>query len=399
MKTLIYDVIAVTMEDEAPVIENAFIAVDGNKISYVGSERPEGDFDREIDGRGKVAMPGLVNTHSHIAMTLLRSYADDMNLQEWLFTKIFPFEDTLTGDDIKVGTEIGVKEMLASGTTCFLDMYFFEKETACVAEKLGIRAILCDCIMDNDLEARIEKVKALVEQTKDSSLVRVAVGPHAVYTCSKETLMKSVALAKEYDLLIHTHLSETKQENLDCMRDHGISPTQYMDECGMLTEKTIAAHCVWLSDDDIKLLKERGVTVSHNPISNLKLASGVAPVPKLKDAGVSVTIGTDGASSNNNLDMFEEIKLTGILHKGINYDPTVLPAYEVLKMATVYGAKVLGYDNLGMLKENYLADIIMLDFDVPHLTPNHNTISHLVYAANGSDVCMTMVDGRVVYER
>lgn len=399
MRIWIKDVTAVTMCERDAVLPHANLVIADNRIAYIGSAVPEGEFDRVIDGRGKVVMPGLINTHSHLAMTLLRSYADDMNLQDWLFQKIFPFEDTLTPEMIREGSEIGVQEMLQSGTTCFCDMYFFEAETANVAEAYGIRAVLCEGITDNVLDVKLEKTEVLLQQTADSPLIRIGISPHAVYTCSQETIRKCVDFAAEHDLMLHTHLSETETENTDCQRDYGMSPTQYMDACGLLTPRTVAAHGVWLSDADMQCLRARGVTIAHNPTSNLKLASGVAAIPELKRRGIAVSLGTDGASSNNNLDMFEEMKLAGILHKGVTRDPTVLPAWEILEMATVCGARALGYSDLGMLREGYLADLILLDFDAPHLKPNHNTIANLVYAAHGSDVCLTMVDGRIVYER
>ncbi len=400
MSILIQNVTAVTMCEEARVLENAYIATEGNRISYIGAEKPEGRFETIIDGTGMVAMPGLINAHTHTAMTLLRSYADDMNLQDWLFQKIFPFEDTLTPEMVYEGSLRGIKEMLSTGTTCFHDMYFFQEETARAAEELGMRGVLCEGITDSVLEKKLEKTEKLIEQVKTSNgRLQVGISPHAVYTCNEETLKKCAEYAKEHGLRVHTHLSETKTENQDATKAYGMSPAKWMEQCGLFDSPTTAAHCVWLSDEDITILKKYDVTVVHNPVSNLKLASGIAGIPKLLVAGVNVALGTDGASSNNNLDMFEEIKLTGILHKGVSLDPTVLPAWEVLKMATVNGAKALGFDDLGMLKEGYLADLILLDFNKPHLTPNHNTVSNLVYAVSGNDVAYTMVDGRIVYCR
>ena len=400
MSILLEHVIAVTMCEENPVLEEACILVEGNRISYLGTHRPEGEFDEVMDASGMVAMPGLINAHTHTAMTLLRSYADDMNLQDWLFQKIFPFEDTLTPEMVYEGSLRGMQEMLATGTTCFHDMYFFQEETARAAEEAGMRGILCEGITDPVLEKKLTKTKQLLQLVKEGSgRLKVALSPHAVYTCSEETLKTCAAFAKEHGLSIHTHLAETKTEHEDCIRDHGMTPTEWMEHCGLFDLPCVAAHGVWLGETDRKILKNHGVTVVHNPVSNLKLASGVAPVVELSNEGVNVALGTDGASSNNNLDMFEEIKLTGILHKGITLEPTVLPAWEVLKMATVNGAKALGYEDLGMLKEGYLADLILLDFDKPHLTPNHNTISNLVYAVKGSDVAYTMVDGKFVYKK
>lgn len=400
MSILIKNVTAVTIDDECPVIENAFIGIDKNRISYIGTEKPEDKYEREIDGKGLVAMPGLVNAHTHTAMTVLRSYADDMNLQDWLFEKIFPFEDTLTPELVYDASIKGIKEMLSTGTTCFNDMYFFQEETAKAAEELGMRGVLNEGITDPVVDFKLEKTDKLMELVKNGSgRLKVGISPHAVYTCSPDTLKKCSDYAKKNNLRIHTHLSETITENDDCERDYKVSPAEHMQKYGLFDMPLTAAHGVWLSDEDMEILRENGATVVHNPVSNLKLASGVAEIPKLIEKGVNVALGTDGASSNNNLDMFEEIKLCSILHKGVLRNPTVLPASEVLKIATVNGAKALGYDDLGQLKEGYLADIILLDFDKPMFEPNHNTISNLVYACKGSDVLLTIVDGQVVYEK
>ena len=400
MSILIYNVTAVTMCDEEKVIEKAYISIKDNRIAYIGSEKPAGSFDRVLDGKGKVAMPGLINAHTHTAMTVLRSYADDMNLQDWLFQKIFPFEDTLTPEMVYEASINGIKEMISTGTTCFNDMYFFQEETAKAAELLGMRGILNEGITDAVLDKKLEKTDELIKNLNEGSgRLKVGISPHAVYTCSQETLKKCAEYARSHNMHVHTHLSETETENTDCERDFSMSPTKLMEKNGVFDMPAIAAHAVWLSDEDIEILKKHGVTVVHNPVSNLKLASGIADIPKLTENGVNVALGTDGASSNNNLDLFEEIKLTGILHKGISRNPLVLPAWEVLKMATVNGAKALGYEDLGRLKDGYLADLILLDFDVPHLTPNNNTVSNLVYAVRGSDVAYTIIDGVIVYER
>lgn len=396
---LVYNTTAVTMCDEERVIENAYILIEGNRISYIGTQKPSGSFDMIIDGKNMAAMPGLVNAHTHTAMTILRSYADDMNLQDWLFKKIFPFEDTLTPEMVYNSSVSGIKEMLASGTTCFNDMYFFQEETARAAEELGMRGVLNEGITDSVLNVKLEKTTKLVGKTEDDGRLRVGVSPHAVYTCSPDTLKKCAEYAKRNGMRMHVHLSETEKENSDCKEQYGMTPTELMEKCGIFDQPAVAAHCVWLSDSDTDILKKHNVTVVHNPVSNLKLVSGIADIPKLEKAGINIALGTDGASSNNNLDLFEEIKLTAILHKWEAKNPAVLPAWEVLKMATVNGAKALGYDDLGMLRTGYLADMILVDFDAEHLKPNNNTVSNLVYTVHGSDVAFTIIDGRIVYER
>lgn len=399
-KILLKNITAVTMDDEQKVIENAYVYTKDNKIEYIGKEEPTGTkFDIVIDGKNKIVMPGIINTHAHLAMTLLRSYADDMNLQDWLFNEIFPFEETLDENMVRAGSEIGIDEMLSSGTTCFNDMYFFEETTAEVATEKGIRAVLSEGINFDVYNRKIEITEKLKSKYKNSELLRFGIAPHAIYTCSDELLKDCADYAENQKMIIHTHLAETKTEFDESLDKNGLTPTEYMESTGMFKNPTIAAHCVVMTDNDLQILKLHNVSVAHNPVSNLKLASGVAPISKMVEMGINVTIGTDGASSNNNLDMFEEIKIAGILHKGINLDPTILDAWTVLKMATINGAKALGYDNLGMLKQGYLADMIVVDFDTPHLKPNHNTVSNLVYSAVGSDVEYTIVNGKVVYKR
>lgn len=396
---LFKNITVVTMDDEAGVIENGFVATKGGRIEYAGTEEPTGQFETVIDGRGKVLMPGLINTHSHLAMTLLRGYADDMNLQDWLYNKIFPFEDKLTAEDIIEGSKIGIDEMLAGGTTCFSDMYFFQAETGRVAAEKGIRALLSDCVNFDGYDRKVKLMEAMAEEFKDNDLISFTFSPHAIYTCTFELLKKCGEYAKSHNMPIHTHLAETQKEFDDCMAEHGMTPTEYMESTGLFENPTIAAHCVVMTDRDLEILKKHNVSVAHNPISNLKLASGVAAVPKMLEMGVNVALGTDGASSNNSLDMFEEMKTAALIHKGVSLDPTVVDAYTVLKMATVNGARALGFKDLGAIKQGFLADMIILDFNTPHLMPLHNVLSSLVYSAKCSDVEYTMVNGKIVYKR
>ncbi len=396
---LFKNITVVTMDDEAGVIENGFVATKGGRIEYVGTEEPAGQFETVIDGRGKVLMPGLINTHSHLAMTLLRGYADDMNLQDWLYNKIFPFEDKLTAEDIIEGSKIGIDEMLAGGTTCFSDMYFFQAETGRVAAEKGIRAALSDCVNFDGYDRKVKLMEAMAEEFKDNDLISFTFSPHAIYTCTFELLKKCGEYAKSHNMPIHTHLAETQKEFDDCMAEHGMTPTEYMESTGLFENPTIAAHCVAMTDRDLEILKKHNVSVAHNPISNLKLASGVAAVPKMLEMGINVALGTDGASSNNSLDMFEEMKTAALIHKGVSLDPTVVDAYTVLKMATVNGARALGFKDLGAIKQGFLADMIILDFNTPHLMPLHNVLSSLVYSAKCSDVEYTMVNGKIVYKR
>lgn len=399
MKTLFENITIITMDDDAGVIKNGFVLTDGKLIKYVGKTRPECDFDRVIDGENKALLPGLINAHTHTAMTLLRGYADDMNLQEWLYNKIFPFEDKMTPEDVRRGSEIAIDEMLAGGTTCFSDMYFYQIETGRAAAEKGIRAVLSDCVNFDGYDRKVRLMEEMAEEFKDNDLISFTFSPHAIYTCSFEVLEKCAAYAKEHNMPIHTHLAETRTEFSDCEIEHNMTPTAYMESTGLFENPTIAAHCVVMTDKDLEILKKHGVSVAHNPISNLKLASGIAPVPKMLEMGINVAIGTDGASSNNSLDMFEEIKTAALIHKGAGLDPTAVPAETALKMATVNGARALGFDNLGMIKEGFLADMIVVDFDAPHLRPVNNPVSSIVYSAKCSDVKYTMVNGKIVYER
>ncbi len=399
MKTLFENITIITMDDSAGVIKNGFAAVDGNKINYVGTSRPEGKFDRVINGENKALIPGLINAHTHTAMTLLRGYADDMNLQDWLYNKIFPFEDKMTPEDVRRGSEIAIDEMLAGGTTCFSDMYFFQAETGRIAIQKGIRAVLSDCVSFDGYERKVKLMEEMAEEFKDCDLITFTFSPHAIYTCSFELLEKCAAYAKEHNMPIHTHLAETRTEFSDCEIEHNMTPTAYMESAGLFENPTIAAHCVVMTDSDLEILKKHNVSVAHNPISNLKLASGIAPIPKMLDMGINVALGTDGASSNNSLDMFEEIKAAALIHKGAGLDPTAVPAETALKMATINGARALGFDDLGMIKEGYLADLVVVDLDTPHLKPLYDPISSLVYSAKCGDVEYTMVNGNIVYER
>ncbi len=399
MKVLFKNITVVTMDDDVGVINCGCVATDGNKIQYVGTDFPNDRYDRIIDGKNRVLIPGLINCHTHSAMTLLRGYADDINLENWLSDKIFPFEDKMTPADAYLGSEIAIDEMLAGGTTCFNDMYFFQAETGRVAAEKGIRAVLSDCVNFDGYERKVKLMEEMEKEFKDNDLITFTFSPHSIYTCSFELLEKCAEYAKIHNLPIHTHLAETRTEFSNCEIEHNMTPTAYMEKSGLFENPTIAAHCVVMTDNDLEILREHNVSVVHNPISNLKLASGIAPVPKMLNMGINVAIGTDGAASNNSLDMFEEIKTAALIHKGSSLDPTVIPAETALKMATVNGAKALGFENLGMIKADYLADLVVVDFNTPHLMPMLNPVSSLIYSAKCSDVEYTMVNGKIVYER
>ncbi|WAI01229.1 amidohydrolase [Methanogenium organophilum] len=355
-----------------------------------------------IDASGMVAIPGLVNTHTHAAMSLLRGYADDMHLQEWLSEKIWPLEAHLTGEDVYWGTKLASLEMIRSGTTSFNDMYFFMKDAARAVDESGIRATFCHGFIDFDSpekrENEIAATKDLVSHIKSlqNPRLKAAVGPHAPYTVSREGLEWCAEFSETEDIMLHIHLSETEGEVEGCIEKHGMRPAAFLDSCGCLSEHTLAAHCCWLDDDECRLLGSRNVSVSHNPSSNMKLAVKRAlPYQALKDAGVNITLGTDGCSSNNNLDMFEEMKFAALLQKFFWNSDTLLPADEAFSMATSNGAKALGVST-GTIQEGLPADIVLIDTATPSMVPMHNCVSNIVYSCSGGAVDTVICDGRIL---
>lgn len=378
-----------------------YIAVEDNKITYVGKDMPENMQDAEIvDGKGKLATAGMVNTHGHVSMTLLRSYADDMELMDWLQNKIWPIEDKMNAQDIYWGAMLGIAEMLKGGTTCFADMYAFMENVARACAETGIRANLCRGLIgvapDKDVKLAENNVLAANWQGYDNGRIRISYGPHAPYTCPVDYLEKVIKAAADHKAEIQMHLCETKFEVDTCMKEHGLTPIQLMDKLGMFDLGTIAAHCVHLTDNDMEIMAAKKVRVAHNPQSNLKLASGIALVAQMLEKGICVGIGTDGASSNNNLDMLEECRAAAMLHKATNFDPLAVPAQKAWEMATVDGAKTLGFDNLGLLEAGQLADIVLWDMHKPYWYPRNNKLSLLVYAASANDADTVIVAGKKV---
>ncbi|MGE5415924.1 MAG: amidohydrolase [Acidobacteriota bacterium] len=400
---LIKDCRILPMTGQGDFIENGYIVVDGDQIKEIkAGEAPNGSFSDVIDGRDMVAMPGLINAHTHAAMTLLRSYADDLPLMEWLETKIWPVEDKMTGDDIYWGTMLCILEMIKSGTTCFADMYFKMDRVAEAVAETGIRASLSRGMIGvgPENEAAIEQSRELVAQwhRKAKGRIEWMLGPHAPYTCPPDYLKRVIALSEELDVRLNIHLSETLYEFNTIQAQYGKTPIGLMEELGLFERPVVAAHCVHLTDDDIEILARRKVGVVHNPESNMKLASGIARVTDMLAAGIPVALGTDGASSNNDLDMIQELRSASFLQKVSTLDPLAIPAYTALEMATVNGAKALGLDNVGMLKPGMKADIILIDLDKPHLYPHHDITAHIAYAASGSDVDTVLVNGKVLMQ-
>lgn len=382
--------------------KNSVLIVD-NKIQEIGDNLSVNDADVVIDGHDKITMPGLINTHSHVAMTLLRGVGDDQDLQTWLNDYIWPREAKLNEDLVYVGSKLAIAEMIKTGTTMFNDMYFFMEETAKAVDESGMRALLgygmIDLFDDEKRKSELKVTEDFINKCHNTAngRIQVSVAPHAPYTCSEDILRESKKLANKKNLKLHIHVSETQKEVDDLQKERNETPFEYLNNIGLLDENTIAAHGVWTTSDEMKILKEKNVSISHNPSSNMKLASGIAPVNDYIKNNVNVSIGTDGVSSNNNLDMFSEMKLTALLQKVDTLDPKVLPARTTFDMATKNGAKALGVD-AGEIKEGKLADIVLVDTNVPHMTPNRNPLSNIIYSALGSDVDTVICDGKILLE-
>ena len=407
MRTLLKGAdILLRKENGYETLHGAYLGVDEAKIDYIGEEKPEKAYDLEKDMSGRLLAPGLINCHSHIAMTLMRGIGSGLPLQDWLFKAIFPIEDKLVREDIAAASRFALIEMIAGGTTSFSDMYFFPEETVWAVEEAGIKANLNRCVQCFDENQTVEQNTQIPQSVElfekyhnaENGRIRIDFSIHAEYTCKPHIVRAYSELCKAHGGRMHIHLSETQREVDECIARYGKSPVAWFEELGTLDSPTAAAHCVAVSDEDIAILKRHGVNVIHNPTSNLKLGSGFAPVRKLMDAGINLALGTDGAASNNNLDMFEEMHLADIMPCGYRHDPTEVSSAEVLDMATVNGARLQGRDDTGVLAVGKKADIIALDLDKPHLYPNFDTPALLTCAAHSSDVVLTMVDGKILYE-
>jgi 5-methylthioadenosine/S-adenosylhomocysteine deaminase len=391
----------VELINQGPQYPKMNIAITDNKITKISAEPIPGFADATvIDGTDKLAVPGMVNAHTHAAMTLLRSYADDMALMDWLNKMIWPAEANLDGAAIYWGTQLAILEMLKSGTTAFADMYFFMDETAKVVEETGFRASLARGLIGNapDADTKLAENVELFQNwnNKAEGRIKVMLGPHAPYTCNPAFLKKVKSAADKLGSEIHMHLSETEQEVKDCVQAYGKTPMEFADSFGFLENGLLAAHCVHVTPAEIKLMAAKKVRAVHNPQSNLKLASGFAPVPALLKENVCVALGTDGASSNNNLDMLEECRMAAMIHKGFSGDPLAVPAQAAFTMATENGARAIGFDHLGKLEPGYLADIVLYDMHKPYWYPRHDRLSLFVYAANSADADTVIINGKVL---
>ncbi|SDC42084.1 5-methylthioadenosine/S-adenosylhomocysteine deaminase [Paenibacillus sp. UNCCL117] len=400
-KTLIANGTFVTMEAGTPWVQGHMV-MEGNRIIRVAEGEPaaEETFDERFDGRGKLFLPGFVNTHGHAAMSLLRGYGDDMALQVWLQDKMWPMEAKFTAADVAVGTRLSILEMVKGGTTTFVDMYDHMNEVAKATEESGIRGCLTRGVIGLcPREVQDAKLAEAVAFAKDwhgaaDGRITTMMSPHGPYTCPPDYIERIVGAAHDLNLPVHIHMSETAREVQDNVDQYGLRPVQHLEKLGVFGRPTLIAHGVHLTDEEIAILKQYDVRVSHNPGSNLKLASGVARVPDLLQAGVLVSLGTDGAASNNNLDMLEEIRLAALIHKGVSGDPVAVAAADALRMGTLDGAKSIWLDEVGALAPGMKADFIALDIEQAHYYPRTNLISHIVYSGSSRDVTDVCVDGR-----
>jgi 5-methylthioadenosine/S-adenosylhomocysteine deaminase len=403
----IKNALLVTMDPALTIFHPGSLAVRGDTIAALGPPEDlnhwEGSAREVLDAGGNAVLPGLINCHTHAAMTLFRGLADDLPLEEWLHNHIFPAERHITGEWVYWGTLLACAEMIASGTTTFCDMYLFEQEAARAATQAGMRALVGEVLYDfpspnyGPIAEGFAYTRELIARYRGDPLIAVAIEPHTPFTCSPALLKTAKALSMETGVPLIIHLSETRGEVERSIARYGRSPARHLDQLGLLDENLIAVHSVVLDEAELDLLAARRVRVAHCPESNMKLASGVAPVPEMLQRGIRVGLGTDGCASNNNLDLFQEMDTAAKLHKAFHRDPTVLAAPAVLKMATSGGARVLGLeDRIGSLEAGKKADLIFLNLDQPHLTPLYNIYSHLVYCARGADVTRVIVGGRTL---
>ena len=406
-RILLHHCRALLMDEAATVLDDAFVVVEGETIASVTPTRPAGAFTQEIDCGGNVLMPGLVNAHTHIPMTLMRGYGGGGDLHTWLNDWIFPAEAKLDGRAVRAGAGLALAELIASGVTTIADMYMHTTHIAQAVLEAGISANLsCGGVyfgapgdFGPDTCKDCENQRILTEEFHGAGNGQILVDAsvHGEYTSNVPLWQWMADYAQRKGLGMHVHVSETQSEHEACKGRWGLTPFAILDRYGVWDTRAIAAHCVWTTEEDWAAMAEKGVTCVHNPVSNLKLGSGVAWIPAMKAAGVNVALGTDGVSSNNNQDMFEEMKFAAVLHNGVTRDPLALLPQDVLAMATREGAKALGRKT-GRIAPGYVADLILVDFTRPHLTPCHSVMDNLVYAAHGSDVVMNMARGKIIYK-
>lgn len=393
------------LDENFEVQKNAFIGIKDGKIAYIGTEKPQEDFGEVYNGKNGLMMSGFVNAHSHAPMTLLRGYGENLPLDRWLNEKIFPFEDKLTDSAIAASTTLACAEMIRFGTVSFSDMYFFSQTMAKSILDSGIKCNLSrglTVFSDQDYE-QLEAYKDNMDLLKNyqnagNGRLKIDLCIHGEYTTTPKVVEAVAKHAKSENVNVHIHLSETKKEHEECKQRHGKTPAKYFSDLGLFDQPTTAAHCVWVEDEDIELFKKYGVTVACNPVSNMKLASGFAPIPKMLEKGINIALGTDGCASNNNLNIMQDLYLFALLYKGVTGDPTVVTPKQALSAATLNGFKSQGRMDSGKISVGQKADIIVINTDVPNMYPATDIACNLVYAAQGSDIKLTMVDGKVLYK-
>ena len=394
------------LNENFEIEENMYVAIEGDKIEYIGKTKPDKKYSREYDGKGRLLMPGFYNAHAHSPMGLMRGYGENLVLQDWLNKKIFPFEDKLDSNSVYWGTLLCLAESLRFGIVSTSDMYYFIPDMVRATIDSGAKNNISRSIVnfageDFDKMVSVQEMKDAINQFNGAADGRVIIDTslHGEYTSDPKTARALAEFTKSVGLNMHVHVSETKLEHEECKERHnGMTPVEYLNMCGIFDTPATAAHCVWIEGEDFDILKEKGVTVATNPVSNLKLASGICDVPKLLSKGVNVAIGTDSVASNNSLNFMEEIKTMSIIGKVRSGDPTVITTKEALRAATYGGAVAQGRMDCGVLKVGNKADVIVMKIDVPNMHPIHNLANNIVYSASGSDIAMTMVDGKVLYE-
>lgn len=406
MKILMKDILAVIQKNGSYAVEKTTIYIEGNQIVGINDYAEEFTPDITIDGNNKLAIPGLMNAHTHAYMSLFRNYADDVPFSKWLFDNILPLEDKLTGEDSYWGSMLGIMEMINTGTTCFTDMYMFKNETSRAVDETGIRACLSRGLVGNGSsdEGGIRRIREAKEEidywkTKKNDKISFMVAPHAPYTCDDKYLLDVVNFARDYKLGINIHLSESRNELEDINARYHCSPTEYLEKLGVFDGNTLVAHCVHLKDKDIDILSKKKVNVVTCPVSNLKLGNGIAPISRLLEHNINVCLGTDGAASNNTLNMLKELQFVTLIHKGNEEKADIISASTGLKFATENAAKALYPDQrIGKIEVGYKADIAILDIDKPQYYPRNNLISALSYSTTGEEVITVIVDGKVLME-
>jgi 5-methylthioadenosine/S-adenosylhomocysteine deaminase len=397
-----------TMESDLSVTKDGAVAITGKTITDAGTFTDiskKYTSEKIFDGKNKIIFPGLINTHTHAAMVYLRGLADDLPLQEWLEKHIWPNEmKWLTSEFVDDAVELACLEMLKAGVTTYADMYFFEDTAGKKLEKIGMRGVLGSGIVDfpwkgvaQSSDDYFKNAENFIKNWKGNELVTPCIAPHATYTCGPDNYKRAKEMADKYDVPLHTHLAETQFEVAEIQKRYGKTPVEYLESIGFLDKRLFAAHCVWLTDKEIEILAKREVGVCHCIESNLKLASGFAPVPKMLKAGVKVAFGTDGAASNNDLSILGEMSTAAKVHKAVSGDPTALDSKTALLMATKYGAEILGLgDKIGSIKPGKLGDLVIANLEQPHLTPVYNIYSHIAYCMRPTDIETVMVNGKIV---